>query len=1404
MANFIADTVCLHQMTQFTDLSISNGGNIITYSWDFGDGSPLSGLQNPTHTYISYGIMNVKLTVTNSSGCTKDTTKPVMVRPLPSAEFTFSTMNCHGSPVQFTDQSTVVPGYFVSIVQWVWNFGDGTPPVTVVAPNNPNVTHIFAGTASSYTVRLTVSTSDGCSGFIEHTVNIMASPLANFTYPAGNCVLQPVHFTDNSQTNGGGNIIQWSWNFGDPLSGLNNISALQNPNHTFSSAGTYTVTEIVYNAANCPDTVIHTITVSSSPVADFVADTVCFGSATTFTDQSSIADGQITQYLWSFGDGTTSNVKDPVHSYQAAGAFQVSLTVTSQAGCSNTTTKTVLVLPKPVVAFSASGPTCLGKVVQFTDNSFAMYGLIYSWTWDFGDGVIATIVRPASPNISHLYTASATYNVTLTVATTSSCVGMATNPVTVQPEPTANYAYSSLRCELSPVQFTDMTQGNGGPPVTQWLWKFDDPTSGIANSSTLQNPIHNFTTSGIHNVSLKVTSAEGCVDSIIKPVQINAKPIAQFASDTSCAHSATQFTDHSIANASGILSWHWTFGDPTSGNNNTSSLQNPSHVYSSSGNYIVTLTVINSNYCQRDTLMMLPIPPTPVAMFTFTSSCTKSPTQFTDLSIAPNSQMVSWFWDFGDGAGTSNIQNPVYTYHAAGTYNVKLRVTNLSGCADSIMIPVASYPLPVAVFTYNSFFCPAGQVMFTDQSHGNGAGIADRLWIFESGSSSTLPDPTFIFPVTDTTYLVTLIVTDTRGCKDTTTDSVFVKPAFSFTFNSDTTCYGNPTHFHAQNNTPGDSLYSLHWNFGDPNSGVNNTSTLHNPKHTFTSSGTFVVSLKVWDSDNCADSVYKTIVVRTLPKPNYTYLSPPCDSVTRFTDQSGTTGGTIASWTWDFGDGSPDQIITAPGPGSTTHVYAVPGSYRVVLKVTNSFGCSDTLSQLVKRPSCIVAGFVQNVPGACTNASVTFTDNSQPVNQITGWHWTFGDGADTDTIYTHYSRKIRHTYTSPGIYNVKLVISAVVSGQTFTDTATSQVSIIQSPEVQFLAGAACLNKITLFKDQTNTFGAGITTRRWDFGDPSSGNANFSALPDPSHQYHRAGSYEVSLLVINNLGCKDSLTKSTKVFTLPSARFTNNIACSNNPTYFFDRSIVIDTSIERWHWNFGVVNSKKDTSMLKDPSYVYKEQGNYDVGLIVKDYHGCYDTIDSTITVHPSPLSAFLVLDSISNTAGRIQLRNKSEGADSYFWDFGNGLTSTEENPVVTYKEDGSYTILLVASNYFGCVDSTFFRYDLLFKGLYVPNALVPLSGISGVNVFKPVGVNLKEYHIVVLDSWGHTLWESTKLDDKGRPVESWDGRQPNGEVCPSGTYVWKVNAVFIDGTIWEGSDIGKGSYKNIGTVTVIR
>ena len=141
---------------------------------------------------------------------------------------------------------------------------------------------------------------------------------------------------------------------------------------------------------------------------------------------------------------------------------------------------------------------------------------------------------------------------------------------------------------------------------------------------------------------------------------------------------------------------------------------------------------------------------------------------------------------------------------------------------------------------------------------------------------------------------------------------------------------------------------------------------------------------------------------------------------------------------------------------------------------------------------------------------------------------------------------------------------------------------------------------------------------------------------------------------------------------------------------------------------------------------------------------------------------------------------------------------------MTYSEDGSYIITLITINDYGCSDTTTYLYEMLFKGLYVPNAFAPTSGVPEVSLFKPVGINLREYHIQVFSTWGHLLWESKLLDDKGRPVEGWNGTY-NGELMQQGTYMWIVRAIFMDGTIWQGNDIGKyQEIKTMGTVSSIR
>ena len=1305
--------------------------------------------------------------------------------------------------MSYFNASFIPGGIAGTIEEWKWEYGDTQVDIFTPATVPTVVTHTFSDDLPVHTVKLTVTTSEGCTNFVTHEVNSVPSPKAHITVSPATCVNQSVQFNSGtSDPNGGSPLQSYAWVFGD-----GGTSGLPNPIHTYVTSGPKTVTLTVTNQSGCvsapPDS--KQITINPKPTANFTHDDQCQGGEMTFTDTSVPNAGNITTRVWDFGDLTTLiNPTPPVkHTYATSGTFQVTLTVTTDSLCFKDTTMAVDVFGKPIAAFTTSATNCAGDSVAFSAaGSVAAHGYITEYKWDFNDGT--PIQTKTTPNIKHKFVNGGTYNVKLTIKTSDDCTAEKINPVTVKEKPLADFEVPAVLCALMQTQFTDISQGGGGSALTGWAWNFGDPGSGANNVSPLPNPVHIFSAgNATDTVRLIVTNANGCRDTTFKVIAINDAPFAVFTADTSCMTSPTQFTDASTIQSGTITTWTWNFGDPASGPDNTSTLQNPVHTYNTQGTYPVTLSVTSNQSCVKDTTIQVTVNPKPTANFVYTPACVGDSTQFTDQSLAPGSQIESWYWDFGctpAGSCTSTDQNPLFAFPAAGNYNVKLKVITLLGCTDSITIPVIARPIPTAKFTSISYFCPEGKVDFQDISTAVGSSIAERLWTFIPGSTSNIPNPSFVFPVANMNYDVTLRVTDTYGCEDDSVISIFVKPGFTFSFTNTNVCEGFPTQFDTINVTPGDQLYNVAWNFGDPGSIPNNTSVLMNPTHVFSKPGIFVVKMKAYNSDNCVDSIYQDIIVYETPKPLFSYIAPACNDTIHFTDSTQVTGsGTITNWDWDFGD--PASLVNNTSTlQNPSHAYALPGVYQVTLKMTSSFGCVDSIIRSVQRFPCIMAGFSFN-DTLCARYRVAFSDNSLPASTpplINQWHWTWGDG--TDTLYTTYHSPIMHTYADSGSYNVNLEVQTTVNGTPVIDNMVSKVVVRPTPITYFSNVPVCLEQPSLFRDTSKTFGAGVSKWAWTFGSKPT---DTSSMKNPPHVYDTAGIYNVKLIVQNKYGCKDSLTKATRVYGLPVAHYDNTIACTGDPTFFTDKSEVSDTTLWKWRWFFGDPTTSRDSSQLQSPSYRYPNTGDFSIKMIVKDHYGCIDTVDSTVKVNITPVSSFTVENDYNGKPGQVKIINVSTGAESYYWDFGNGKYSTEENPVALFTEDGTYTIQLISLNQFSCTDTTFYEYKLLFRGLYVPNAFSPSSTDLGVRLFKPIGMNLKQYHVTVFDMWGHLMWESSKLEN-GLPSEGWDGTL-EGVLMPQGNYMWRISALFEDNSQWEGSDIGVGtSTKTMGTVTLIR
>ena len=157
----------------------------------------------------------------------------------------------------------------------------------------------------------------------------------------------------------------------------------------------------------------------------------------------------------------------------------------------------------------------------------------------------------------------------------------------------------------------------------------------------------------------------------------------------------------------------------------------------------------------------------------------------------------------------------------------------------------------------------------------------------------------------------------------------------------------------------------------------------------------------------------------------------------------------------------------------------------------------------------------------------------------------------------------------------------------------------------------------------------------------------------------------------------------------------------------------------------------------------------------------------------------------------------------YEWDFGNGDTSQQVSPVVRYEDNGTYLIQLIAWNGSDCPDTAYMEYEVLFQGLYVPTGFTPEDNDEALRSWKPVGMNLEEYHVVVVNERGNVVFESRKLDEQGSPMEGWDGTT-NGEDMPTGNYLWSISAKFKDGRVWNGNDVGDGNNKAYGYLLLIR
>ena len=1289
---------CFPLRVNFTDMSSSLNG-LASWDWDFGDGTT-SSLQNPFHIYPTAGNYSVTLKVTNNGGCVKVFNKPLYIQVTPGVTVNFSntvSQFCHPpETIVFTNSSTG-PGN----LSYQWDFGDGGNSIIASPSHSYN-------TGGTFNVSLIVQSDVGCvDTLIRPAAVVMKDVQVSYSGPDSVCVNQPASFINSSNPLPNSSL----WNFGD---GSN--SSQTNPAKTWTAAGLYQV-KLLANYGTCSDSASKQVKVIALPIVNFVGSdsTNCQAPFTVNFQDLSIGS---TSWNWDFGDGGTSTLKNPSHTYNSIGNFTVKLVVNNISGCSDSLTKASYIkIAKPITSINGVPVEgCVPFVFTPTANVTTLDGVAL-YSWDFGDGGTSTQQNP-----SHTYPSQGSYTVKLIITTTDGCLdsSIVPNAVTVGTLPLADFsAVPTSQCVGKTIQFNDLSV-----PSDRWLWNF-----GETGTSTAQNPVYTYSDTGKYTVTLKVWNS-GCSTTIVKNNYITAlPPVAKFTVVYDCNNKKqVSFTDQSVL----PQAWAWDFGDGA-----TSALQNPTHVYAAFGNYTVTLTVTNSGCSNtRSTAVSLI---NELADFTTIDSviCRHQSSLFV-LQNVTLANIASTTWYFGDGNNFTTgpaEQGVNYIYQLAGLYSVKAVITDVRGCKDSVtktnMVRVWG---PTANFTSSPLTaCKATTITFADLSTTDGThSINNWIWTYDDGQTQNLSAPPFTHIYNSPgNYYPKLKVTDTYGCVDsfTTATKIYVSiPQAAFNTADTLTCVGKNVNF-INGSTGPNNVYT--WDFGD-----GTTSNLLDPMKIYAADGAYNIRLSVIDVNGCKDTLQKIgyIKVRTT-KPSFSVNDSVSSCLPFEVDFTSTSLNTV-SQTWNFGDGATTTV------SNPSHYYSSVGTYVAKLYTTGPGGCMDsTFKTIIVYPN--TATLTYSPLAGCSPLIVNFhASTAGPVTYL----WDLNDG---NTLTTTDSNLV-YKYLLSGDFIPKVIMQDQ-TGCLIPVTGIDTIKVTKS-DVNFGVNDSvfCDKAFVVFSDSTISNGT-VNNYRWNFGDGST-----SALQNPSHNYLATGFYTVQLIVTTANGCSDTLIKNNfiKIVASPVINIIgNNPVCMPGTLSFKGILLQPDTSALIWKWNFGNGN----TSMLQNPvPERYDTAGNYQLQLVAVNSSGCTDTVSQTVIIYPLPVIN-AGPDKTIAVGTSVTLVTSGSVVTSYLWSPTTTLNcNTCQSPDASPKNNTTYQVIVKDAN--GCVnrdDVTVFV-TCSNENVFIPNTFSPNK--DGVNdIFYPRGKGLYQIQSMrIFNRWGEMVFLKANFFAND-PASGWDG-----------------------------------------------
>lgn len=1275
----------------FNSTVINSSVGATAYSWDFGDGNQsVSDSSSIFHTFVNSTsfpvVYNIGLIVANSHNCSDTIVKPVTVFPPVNAAFSMTPgSGCNPLTVGYTNNST-------GAVSYEWLFGDGG------SSSSADTSHEYVNSGNSDTVfisRLVAVSQYGCTDTTSLPLTVYPVLKADFSvsYPAG-CT--PFNCNINNTSTG---ALTYEWDMGDGtiLNAGNNQLSYQYINNT-ASALAYMIRLTVTNQHGCRDSMEIPVTVYPAANSSFTANPLsgCNPLTVNFNNNSTGA----VNFIWFFGDGGSSTSTDETHIFENPGpadtVFTTLLIAVSTDGCNDTSTEVISVNPDLKADFTIQYATACSPYHAVINNISTG---AETYDWDFGNGSASMSPGPVFNEVyDNLTTLPVSYDIRLIAANNSGCSDTIHKIITVNPSVFAGIASSDTSgCSPLQVGFTNLSNG-----AAYFEWIFADGTT--ANDT---NPSHIFNNSGsadtIYHVNLISSSAWFCTDTASVSITVHPVAGANFYFEENFGCSPFNLVIHNTSQ--GAVNYYWDFGN---GDTSASNANTINQVYTNTADtqltFLITLRVENSNGCNDSLAKPVTVSPPVNASFMadVLTGCNPVTVAFTNQSTGA----VSSQWIYGDG-GTSNLQEQIHVFTNNNmndtTYQVVLIATSGYSCTDTAEGTITVFPYVKADFTTDYISgCTPFQIDFTNTS----AGAGSYHWDFGDGtvsdSATQVINHTYINNTNlQDTFLVSLHVENSNGCRDSITRTILVSPAVTSSFYASPVTGCNPLTVAFQNNSTGASLYE--WTYGDGGS-----SFLFDSTHVFTnlsvSDTTYEVSLISVSLHGCSDTSIVPVTVYSKLEADFSFeYSSGC---TPFNVQVQNTATGASSYNWDFGDGTTD---TSSGP-SIFHSYsnqsAIPLAYSIRLIVENPHQCYDTLQRDIVVFPPVVADFTASPVSGCNPLTVDFSNLSLHATDI---NWEYGDGGSSGILNPVHT--FSNTSTEDTVFSTLMI---AVSQYNCRDTALMDITVFSNINADFTLEyhSGCSPFVAGFTNHST----GAVSYYWDFGNGNTSDTSATAF---NYTYQNPSvvpdTNTVTLIVDNNHACFDTITRDVIVFPPVNASFTvsPDSGCSPLNAIFSNTT----TGAVSYQWDFGDNN----TSSLFQPGHTYFNNNtgdvNYSPVLTAFSEYNCSDTAIGDVFVSGTIHVDFTIDNDNGCSPFILNLHNESYGATSCLWDFGDGSTSSVSDTLISHSFINnttgpvSFTIFFRGTNNTGCSDSIA-RQVTVFPGPSAAFSCEPSQGCS--------------------------------------------------------------------------------------------